>query len=218
MIIAGVCRATRLSLIRHDSSRSDVATIETFASVIGPLLHGFVDWIMRTCDEEGIGTSIFSRATGNSHSGCVPGLRVYTANHFAASIYMRRVKLYTFPGLGRSTKRELVIRGRKAIYIEHDSRASCVPVEVVMSAAKPYITVGPDRCIPASERRHLGHVIRDPAFVAALTVSAERTIEPTLAYYRAQGLCSSREYCGSGCWLEWSSAAISRGPAGECWM
>jgi len=53
-IIAGASRAARLSLIQSDSSLSEVATIEAFASVFGPLLLAFVHWIMRTCDEEGI--------------------------------------------------------------------------------------------------------------------------------------------------------------------
>lgn len=187
-IIAGASRAARLSLIRSDSPPAEAATIEAFASVFGPLLHAFVHWIMRSCAEQGIRDVYFLARDGQ--------LPFKMCSRFAAEsgqdlrchyIFASRQALH-LPGCTTIDDAESwLLDNTPHLTLRIIAERACIPLDVVVAAAKPYITVGPEQNIPPRERHFLGSVIRDPLFVTAFSASVARVTEPASAYYMSQG-------------------------------
>lgn len=187
-MIAGASRAARLSLVRSDSSPADIATIEVFASVIGPLIHAFVSWIMRTCDEEGIRDVYFLARDGQLPSRMCSRLLAENGQDLRCHyIYASRHALH-LPGCDSIDDAESwLLDNTPQLTLRIIAERACVPLEILANAASSHISVGPDENIPHSERGLLGSVIRDPSFVAALMASVNRAYKSAAAYYLAQG-------------------------------
>jgi hypothetical protein len=194
-IIAGASRATRLSLIRLDSLEDEVATIDAFASVIGPLILAFVHWVMRACETEGIRDVYFLARDGQlpfklcSRLVAESGQELYC--HY---IYGSRQALH-LPGCKTIDDASIWLFENPAhLTLRKIAERTCIPLDVVMETARPYMAVGSEDVIRKEELQLLDRVIHSPCFVAAFMASVNRAFEPAMAYYHAQGLASKRKF------------------------
>jgi hypothetical protein len=191
-IIAGASRATRLSLIRRDSSPGEIATIEAFASVFGPLLYAFVHWIMRTCEAEGIREVYFLARDGQLPFRMCSALVAENGQDLRCHyIYASRQALH-LPGCKSIEDAESwLLDNTPHLTLKIIAERASIPLETVAAVAEPHITVGPEQNIPLTERPILGRVIREPLFVAAFMASVNRAYESASAYYLAQGFSAN---------------------------
>ncbi len=191
-LIAGASRAARLSLVRSDSPAADAGTIEVFTSVIGPLIHAFVSWIMRTCDEEGIRDVYFLARDGQLPFRMCSKLLAENGQGLRCHyIYASRHALH-LPGCNSVDNAESwLLDDTPHLTLRMIAERAGVPLEVLISAASSYISVGPDENIPEGERGLLGSVIRDSSFAAALTASVNRAYDAASKYYLAQGFANA---------------------------
>jgi predicted HAD superfamily hydrolase len=190
-IIAGASRATRLSLIRNDSSLAEIATIEAFASVVGPLLLAFVHWIMRACAEEGIKDVYFFARDGQLPFRMCSKLVAESGQDLRCHyIFASRHALH-LPGSRTIDDAEAwLLDDTPRLTLRILAERASVPLEIVITAAEPHISIGPDDNIPQSKRPLLSSVIREPSFVATFAVSVDRAYEPASAYYLTQGFAA----------------------------
>jgi hypothetical protein len=190
-IIAGASRAARLSLIRSDSPPAEAATIEAFASVFGPLLHAFVHWIMRSCAEQGIRDVYFLARDGQLPFRMCSRLAAESGQDLRCHYIFASRQALHLPGCTTIDDAESwLLEDTPHLTLRIIAERACVPLDVVVAAAKPYIAVGPDHNIPQRERQFLGSIIRDPLFVDAFIGSIARVMDPASAYYLSQGLAS----------------------------
>ena len=190
-IVAGASRATRLSLICSDTPPSDAATIEAFASVFGPLLHAFVLWIMRACAEQGIRDVYFLARDGQLPFRMCSRLAVESGQELRCHyIYASRQALH-LPGCTTIDDAESwLLEDTPQLTLRTLAERAGIPLDVVIAAAKPHITVDSEHNISPRERQFLGSVIRNPLFISAFAASVARVMEPASAYYLSQGLVS----------------------------
>ncbi|WP_263358493.1 hypothetical protein [Acidicapsa ligni] len=193
-LIAGASRATRLSLIRSDSSPADRASIESFASVIGPLLHSFVHWIMRSCEKAGIHDVYFLARDGQLPFRICSRLVAESGQELRCHyIYASRQALH-LPGCKTVDDAESwLLEGTPQLTLRTIAERAGLTLDVVMGAAAQRITVGPDDDIPLRERQFLAEVIRSPLFADAFTASIRRAFEPANAYYLQEGFAARRD-------------------------
>ncbi len=190
-IIAGVSRAVRLSLIREDTPPTEAASIEAFSSVFGPLFLAFAQWIMRTCDEEGIEDVYFLARDGQLPyricSRLIAESRQSVRCHY---IYASRQALH-LPGCKTIEDAESwLLDNTPLLTLRILAERASVPLDVVVAAAAPHFAIGPEDNIPQRDRGLLSCVIRDPSFVAALMASVDRAFAPAATYYLRQGLAA----------------------------
>lgn len=193
-IVAGASRAARLSLIRSDSSPAGAATIEAFASVFGPLLHAFVHWIMRTCAQQGIRDVYFLARDGQLPFRMCSKLVAESGQDLRCHYIFASRQALHLPGCTTIDDAESwLLDDTPRLTLRMIAERACIPLDVVMAAAKSHITVGPESNIPPSERLRLKSIIRDPSFVAAFIARVAHAMEPSSAYYLSQGLASQRD-------------------------
>jgi hypothetical protein len=190
-IIAGASRATRLSLVRSDTPPAEVAIIEAFASVFGPLLLAFVQWIMRTCSEQGIRDVYFLARDGQLPFRMCSRLVAESGQDLRCHYIFASRQALHLPGCTTIDDAESwLLDNTPHLTLRMIAERASVPLEVIVAAAEPHITVGPENNIPPKERQLLGLVIHGPSFVAEFMASVARTTEPASHYYLAQGLAS----------------------------
>jgi len=190
-IIAGASRAARLSLIRSDSPPAEAATIEAFASVFGPLLHAFVHWIMRVCAEQGIRDVYFLARDGQLPFRMCSRLVAESGHDLRCHYIFASRQALHLPGCTTIDDAESwLLDDTPHLTLGMIAERACIPLNIVVAAAEPHITVTPENNIPPRERQLLGSVIRDPLFVAAFNASVARVVDPASAYYLSQGLAS----------------------------
>jgi len=193
-IIAGASRATRLSLIRGDSTPAEVATIEAFASVFGPLLYSFVSWIKRTCEEEKIRDVYFLARDGQLPYRMCSRLVAECGQDLRCHYLFASRQALHLPGCTTIDGAESwLLDDTPLLTLRIVAERACIPLDIVVTAAKPHLTIDPDANIPPGSRQLLRSIVRDPLFVSALMASASSSMKPALAYYLSQGLASQRD-------------------------
>jgi len=187
--LAGVSRATRLSLVRSDSLEAEEATIEAFASVIGPVLHAFAHWILRACDEAEIRDIFFLARDGQlPYKYCTRLAAASGQDVRCHYIFASRQALH-LPGCRSIEEAESwLLEDTPELSLRIIAERACVPLDVVIAAATSHINIGPEDNIPKGQRPVLRSVIRDSLFTAAFESSVKQAFEPTAAYYLSQGL------------------------------
>jgi predicted HAD superfamily hydrolase len=192
--IAGASRATRLSLIRGNSTKAEAAIIETFASAIGPLLHAFVNWIMRSCEEEGIRNVYFLARDGQMLFRMCSKLAAESGQDLHCHYIFASRQALHLPGCKTIDDAESwLLDNTPHLSLRIIAERACISLDVVAEAAASYITIGLEQNIPPKERFLLGRVIRDPLFVAAFMNSVNRAYESASAYYLAQGIATHED-------------------------
>lgn len=188
-LMAGVSKATRLSLIRVDSSPSAFATIEAFSSVFGPLFYAFADWIIRSCENAGIDNVYFLARDGQlPFEVCQRLLAGLGSKLHCRYIYASRQALH-LPGCKSIDDAESwLLENTPHLSLRVIADRADVPLECIVDAASRVLAGGPEANIPMIERPLLKRVIRDPAFLEAFNESVCRVYGPAFTYYRAQGL------------------------------
>jgi predicted HAD superfamily hydrolase len=193
-IIAGASRATRLSMIRSDSAPAEAATIEAFASVFGPLLHAFVHWITRACAERGIRDVYFLARDGQLPFRMCSRLVAESGQDLRCHYIFASRQALHLPGCITIDDAETwLLEDTPQLTLRIVAERACIPLDVVVEAAKRHLSVGPEDNIPRRERQFLGSVIRDPLFVDAFMASVARAVEPASAYYLMQGFASRED-------------------------
>lgn len=190
-IIAGASRAARLSLVRNDHTPAEVATIEAFASVFGPLLHAFVHWIMRTCAERRIRDVYFLARDGQLPFRLCSRLVAESGQDLRCHYVFASRNALHLPGCTTIDDAESwLLDDTPHLTLRIIAERASIPLDVVVAAAKPYITVGPENNISPRERQLLRSVIRDPSFVATFMTRIAHATGPASAYYLKQGLAT----------------------------
>jgi hypothetical protein len=189
-LVAGVSRATRLSSIQAGALPAEVAAVEVFASVIGPILYVFSQWIVHLCEQEGVRDIYFLARDGQipfkicsrlvADSGC--DLRC----HY---IYASRQALH-LPGCKSIQDAESwLLEDTPHLSLSIIADRASVPTDVVIAAAsRCHIVIGPDDNIPSNKRHLLASLIRDQLFCMAFESAVARAFEPAAAYYVNQGM------------------------------
>jgi hypothetical protein len=191
-IMAGVSRATRLSLVRSDSSESDAATIEVFASVIGPLLYSFCRWILSACEAENIHDVCFLARDGQlPYRICSRLVAEGNLNLRCHYIYASRQALH-LPGCKSIDDAESwLLEDTPFLSLRTISERSGVSLDVLIESARHHLSVFPDQNIPKEWRSVLTRVIRTASFVSAFLASVDTAFISAATYYRASALASS---------------------------
>ena len=193
-IIAGASRAARLSLIRSEYSPGEIATIEVFASVFGPLLHAFAHWILRECAEQGIKDVYFLARDGQLPFRMCTKLVAESGQDLRCHYIFASRQALHLPGCTTIDDAESwLLDNTPQLSLRMIAERACIPLDVVVAAAESHLTVGPDNNISPQERQLLRLVIRDPQFVTAFMASVARVMEPASAYYLSQGFVSKED-------------------------
>lgn len=192
-MIAGASRAARLSLTRRDTSRTEAATIEVFASVFGPLILAFAQWIMRSCEQEGIQDVYFLARDGQLPFRMCSSLAAEKGQTLRCHYIFASRQALHLPGCETINDAESwLLENTPCLTLGIIADRACVPLDVVVAAAAPYSDLGPQDNIPPQDRGILACVIRAPSFVEAFMNRVDSAFKPASAYYRTQGFATGR--------------------------
>ena len=188
-MLAGVSRATRLSLARRDSTVTEASTIEVFASVFGPLLVAFAHWIICACDEAGIQDVYFLARDGQLPFHVCSRLAAEGGHNLRCHYIFASRQALHLPGCESIDQAESwLLENTPHLTLRDIAERACVPLDIVVNAAAPLIAIGSEDNIPLGKRGLLRNVVRNPSFIKAFGSAVEGAFPPAAAYYRIQGL------------------------------